>query len=54
MLLKSCLLVQKTSITLTLVDLFEKLSMTQTKQSENNIPDTSGLITKTDYNAKIT
>ena len=28
--------------------------MTQTKQLENKIPDTSGLVKKTDYNAKIT
>ena len=27
--------------------------MTQTKQLENKIPDTSGLVKKTDYNAKI-
>ena len=29
-------------------------SMTQTKQLENKIPNTSGLIKKTDYNVKIT
>ena len=28
--------------------------MKQTKQLENKIPDTSGLVKKTDYNAKIT
>ena len=28
--------------------------MTQTKQLENKIPDTSGLVKKTDCNAKIT
>ena len=28
--------------------------MTQTKQLENKIPDSSGLVKKTDYNAKIT
>ena len=28
--------------------------MTQTKQLENKIPDTSGLVKKSDYNAKIT
>ena len=28
--------------------------MTHTKQVENKIPDTSSLVKKTDYNAKIT
>ena len=33
--------------------LFYKLSMIQTKQLENKIPDTSDLVKKADYNTKI-
>ena len=40
-------------IILILVGLFYKLSMIQTKQLENKIPDTSDLVKKADYNTKI-